>query len=135
MENSSSTRSKNLLVTLWSKTGWLLFAAILLSPYDQHHRFFDGNGMPSSGHRITGCEAVTLQEILSRNTKCPHLSNEGLHSQLDNVCEVCFQLFRFMDPDIGAKCRRNCFINPYYQWCTAALSNNEVPYPENLDRY
>lgn len=51
-------------------------------------------------------DARSLHESLSKKTgKCPHLQNEGLHAVLDRVCEECFVMFRFMDPDVGAKCK------------------------------
>jgi hypothetical protein len=36
-----------------------------------------------------------------------------------------------MDPDIGAKCKKSCFKNDHYQWCAAAMSNSELPYPDS----
>uniref|UniRef100_A0A915HUJ4 Uncharacterized protein n=1 Tax=Romanomermis culicivorax TaxID=13658 RepID=A0A915HUJ4_ROMCU len=40
-----------------------------------------------------------------RSLKCPDLKNEGLYAVLDRVCEECFLIFRFLDADVGAKCK------------------------------
>merc|ERR550532_293052 len=63
-----------------------------------------------------------------RSGSCRGKYNTAIYTQLDNICEDCYNLYK--DPDVHHMCRADCFSTDFFRGCLEALMLQEQEFLE-----
>uniref|UniRef100_A0A183BVX9 Uncharacterized protein n=1 Tax=Globodera pallida TaxID=36090 RepID=A0A183BVX9_GLOPA len=76
------------------------------------------------GDDETGRHVPSTDDASNRHKYCEIHDNEPLHALMDQICELCHDLFSHVRPNTRVQCRAECFLTSTFKKCLQLFMPN-----------